>query len=304
MTFVATANVVVQLGARPVFADVDRRTFNLIPSEIDRLATAKTKAVVPVHFTGHPCDLDDICARSAPRGIRVVEDAAHAVGSVYKGRPIGARTDTVAVFSFHPNKNMTTGEGGMITTHDDEVLAASTVWRFHGFAGDAWKRFAADGKARTDAVVPGFKYNLTDLAAALGLVQLARVEEFNSRRRHLSARYDRLLAGQKGLLLPARLGYDHVHPRHLYTPLVVPEEAGMDRDTFMARLREENIGSGLHYTAAHLHAYYRKTFGCAPGLCPNAEWIGDRILSLPLFPTMSETDQDDVVAAIRKILPA
>jgi UDP-4-amino-4-deoxy-L-arabinose-oxoglutarate aminotransferase len=304
MTFVATANVVVHVGAKPLFADVDPRTFNLLPSEIDRLATPKTKAVMPVHFTGHPCDLDDICARAAKRGIRVVEDAAHAVGAAYKGVPIGARPDTVAVFSFHPNKNMTTGEGGMITTHDEEVAERSTVWRFHGLNKDAWKRFASDGKAHTDALEPGYKANMTDLAATIGLVQLRRLPGFNERRRALADRYDRILSGIRGLLLPARVPFDHLHPRHLYTPLVVPEEAGITRDQLIAALKEENIGTGLHYTAAHLHSYYRREWGTGPGFAPNAERIGETILSLPLFPTMTEADQDDVEKALRKLLPS
>ncbi len=302
MTFAATANVVVHLGARPVFADVDRRTFNLIPSEIDRLATAKTKVVIPVHFTGHPCDLDDICARAKARGIAVLEDAAHAVGASYRGAPIGSRTDTTSVFSFHPNKNMTTGEGGMIVTSDEAVAETSTVYRFHGLSKDAWKRFAADGKAQTDIMAAGFKYNLTDLAAALGIVQLHRLEGFNERRRELSDRYDRLLAGIPALLLPARVDYPHVHPRHLYTPLVEPSLAGMTRDEFMERLRAENIGTGLHYKAVHLHAYYRENWGTGEGICPNAEWVSDRILSLPLCPTLSDSDQDDVIVATRKVL--
>jgi len=302
LTFAATANVVVHLGARPVFADVDRRTFNLIPSEIDRLRTEKTRAVVPVHFTGHPCDLDAISQIAAPRKIAVLEDAAHSVGAEYRGRPIGSRDDTTAVFSFHPNKNLTTGEGGMIVTSDEEIAETSTVYRFHGLNKDAWKRFAADGKAQTDVLAAGFKYNLTDIAAALGIVQLRRLPEFNDRRRALADRYDRLLAGVSGLLLPERLSYPHVHPRHLYTPLVVPEEAGMTRDEFMERLRFENIGTGLHYKAVHLHSYYRKEWGTGPGLCPNAEWVGERIVSLPLFPAMTDADQDDAVAAIRKVL--
>jgi len=302
LTFAATANTVVHCGATPVFADVDRRTFNLLPEEIDRLRTPKTKVVVPVHFTGHPADVDAIVARAEPHGIAVLEDAAQAVGASYRGRPVGSRTDTVAVFSFHPNKNMTTGEGGMVVTSSAELADRMTVDRFHGLDKDAWKRFAADGKPAVEVMTAGFKYNLTDLAAALGLVQLRRLEGFNGRRRALADRYDRILADRPGLLLPARLPYPHVHPHHLYTPLVEPSEAGLDRDAFMEALKRENIGTGLHYRPVHLTRYYRETFGTGPGQCPNAEWVGERILSFPLFPDLTEADQDDVVRAVDRVL--
>ncbi len=303
MTFAATANVVVHCGAKPVFADVDPRTYNLGAEEFARRITPRTKAVIPVHFTGHPCDLDAIVAVARPKGIAVIEDAAQAIGAGYKGVRIGGRPDTDAVFSFHPNKNITTGEGGAIVTHDAEFADRCTVLRFHGLNKDAWNRFAAGGKARTSLGEAGFKYNLTDLAGALGVVQLKRLPELNARRKVLADRYDEILKGIRGLILPARLPYPHDHPHHLYAPLVEPEVAGMDRDALMERLKAEKIGSGLHYSPpVHLHDYYRREFGGAEGQHPGAEFVGERILSLPLFPGMSEADQDDVAAALEKIL--
>jgi dTDP-4-amino-4,6-dideoxygalactose transaminase len=306
LTWPATANMVVACGAVPVFADIDPVTWNLDPPSLARALTPRTRLVLPVHFAGQPCDLDGLRATLTAAGrpeIRIVEDAAHAAGAAYKGRPIGDTAGNgtwAACFSFHPIKNMTTGEGGMVTTADDDLAAAVKLWRFHGVQRDAWKAYSAAEKAPAtyDVVLPGFKYNLTDLHAAVGLHQLRKLERFNRRRAELAAIYQRELAGLPGLGLPGRADYDHLHPWHLYA--VLPPR----RAPFMERLRELGIGTGLHFEAVHLHDFYRRRFGCRPGTLPAAEEVCSRIVSLPLFPAMTDEDAGDVVQAVRQALAA
>ncbi len=306
LTWPATANMVVACGGVPVFADIDPATWNLTPEALARALTPRTRLVVPVHFAGQPCDLDGLRAALAAAGrpeVRIVEDAAHAAGAAYKGRPIGDTAGNgtwAACFSFHPIKNMTSAEGGMVTTADGDLAAAVRLWRFHGVQRDAWKAYSAAEKAPAtyDVVVPGFKYNLTDLHAAVGLHQLRKLDRFNRRRGELAALYLRELAGLPGLALPARAGYDHVHPWHLFA--VLPPE----RAPFMERLRELGIGTGLHFEAVHLHEYYRRRLGWRPGTLPVAEEVCSRIVSLPLFPAMTDEDAGDVVQAVRRALAA
>jgi dTDP-4-amino-4,6-dideoxygalactose transaminase len=306
LTWPATANMVVASGGVPVFADIDPVTWNLDPPSLARALSPRTRLVVPVHFAGQPCDLDGLRAALAAAGrpeVRIVEDAAHAAGAAYKGRPIGDTAGNgtwAACFSFHPIKNMTTGEGGMVTTADGELAAAVRLWRFHGVQRDAWKAYSASEKAPAtyDVVLPGFKYNLTDLHAAVGLHQLRKLARFNRRRAELAAIYQRELAGLPGLGLPGRAPYDHLHPWHLYA--VLPPR----RAPFMERLRELGIGTGLHFEAVHLHDYYRRQLGCRPGTLPVAEEVCSRIVSLPLFPAMTDEDAGDVVQAVRRALAA
>jgi dTDP-4-amino-4,6-dideoxygalactose transaminase len=305
LTWPATANMVIACGATPVFADIDRTTWNLDPAAVRRALTPRTRVVIPVHFTGQPADLDALQAVIAAAGraddVKVVEDAAHAVGASYKGRPIGATAESgtaAACFSFHPIKNMTTGEGGMVTTDDDELAGAVRLWKFHGVQRDAWKAYAAAEKppASYDVVLPGFKYNMMDIQAALGIQQLRKLPRFNARRAELAAFYDRELAGLEGLGLPRRAAYDAVHPWHLYAVLA-PRRA-----PFMEALRARGIGTGLHFEAVHLHSFYRRRLRLREGSCPVAEEVCARIVSLPLFPGMSDADAGDVVAAVREHL--
>jgi dTDP-4-amino-4,6-dideoxygalactose transaminase len=304
LTWPATANMAVVSGAKPVFADIDPHTWNLDPSSVERLLTPKTRAIVPVHFGGQPADLDafrDLLAAKGRSDVAIIEDAAHAVGASYKGRPIGgttANSTRLAAFSFHPIKNLTTGEGGMITTDDDEIAARIKLWRFHGVHRDAWKAYSATEKAPAtyDVVLPGYKYNLTDIQSALGLAQLRKLEGFNRRRREIAERYLRELAGIPGLTLPGLAPYDCVHPWHLF-PVLPPQRA-----EFMDRLKSVGIGTGLHFEAVHLHSFYRQTFSTGPGLCPVAEDVCSRIVSLPLFPGMTDEEVGDVVQAVRESL--
>ena len=301
MTFVATLNTIVHCGATPVLADIDAATLNVRVEEIEKRLTSKTKAILPVHYVGQPADLDPILEVAADHGVAVLEDAAHAVGAEYKGRRIGS-FPTTAVFSFHPNKNMTTGEGGMIVTDDEEVFEKASLLKFHGMDRESWKRFAKSGSPRYDVALPGFKYNMMDIQAALGLHQLPRLDGFLAERERLALRYDERLAGTPGLILPQRVAYPVRHAWHLYTPLVDVDRLTISRDRFMDELKKRNIGSGLHYTAAHEFSYYADRFGWRPEDYPEAHFVSERIVSLPLFPGLTDADQDDVVAAVLDVL--
>jgi len=303
LTFVATLNTIVHCGAVPVLVDVDAATLQMRVEAVEPVLTPRTKAIVPVHYVGQPVDLDPLLALAAARGVAVLEDAAHAVGTEYKGRRIGS-FPTTSVFSFHPNKNITTGEGGMIVTEDREVFERASLLKFHGMDREAWKRFAKEGSPRYDVALPGFKYNMMDIQAALGLHQLKRLDGFIAERTRLAARYDAAFSDLTGLILPARVPYASRHAWHLYTPLVDVDRLTISRDAFMEELKRRNVGTGLHYTAAHEFSYYASRFGWKADHFPEAHFVSERIVSLPLFPGLSDADQDDVVAAIREVLEA
>jgi len=300
LTFVATLNTIIHANAKPVLVDVDLETYNINIDNIRAAITDRTRAIVPVHFAGHPVDLDPLYQLAADHGLRVIEDAAHAVGAHYKQKTIGSFGDT-QVFSFHPNKNMTTGEGGCISTRDTDLAKHISVLRFHGIDRDATNRFSKTGSQHYEVIEPGFKYNMMDIQAALGLHQLPRLDDFISKRTRIVKRYFSLLKDWPEWTLPTPADYDHRHAWHLFAPLINPEAAGMDRDTFMQEMKTRNIGTGLHYRAAHLYPYFREQFGFKPGDFPHAETIADRIVSLPLFPDMTEEEQDRVIAAMKDI---
>jgi dTDP-4-amino-4,6-dideoxygalactose transaminase len=289
LTWPATASMAVVLGARVVFADIDRKTLQIDPRDVARKITKKTRAIVPVHFAGAPADLDALREAAGPK-IPIVEDAAHSAGTEYKGKRVGGSGNS-AIFSFHPIKDMTTGEGGMLTTDDEDLARRVRLFKFHGVSRDAWKAYGAASSARYDTVLPGFKYNLTDIASAIGIHQLRKLDGFISRRAEIAGRYLRGLESVRGVGLPAAPSYPHRHAWHLFTILVDR------RDDFMAALRDENIGSGLHFEPVHSMTAYRR-----PGeSLPETDHVGARILSLPLFPGMTDGDSDDVIAAVRRI---
>jgi dTDP-4-amino-4,6-dideoxygalactose transaminase len=297
MTFAATLNTIVLAGGKPVLVDVEPGTYNMDIDNIEQAVTSRTRAIVPVHFAGLPVDLDPLYAIAEKYGLRVVEDAAHAIGSEYKGKRIGSFGD-IQVFSFHPNKNMTTGEGGCVVTRDNKMAETVALLRFHGMDREAWNRFGKKGSQHYEIITPGYKYNMMDIQAALGLHQLKQLDGFIKRRTALALRYQEFLAGWSQWSLPKPPLYSHLHAWHLYTPLLNPDAAGMDRDAFMLGMKDRNIGTGLHYRAVHLYPYYRERFGFKRGDFPNAETISDRIVSLPLFPAMKDADQDRVIAVM------
>jgi dTDP-4-amino-4,6-dideoxygalactose transaminase len=273
---------------------------NLDPAEIERRITPRTRAIMPVHVAGRPCDMDEIRTIAAERGLTVIEDAAHAFGAEYHGVKIGS-TSRFTAFSFYATKNLVTGEGGVITTDDDDAAAQLSVYSLHGMSRDAWKRYTAGGYKHYLVEVPGFKYNMLDLQAAIGIHQLGRFDAMQQRREELWRRYDEGLRDLP-LELPPPPAPGTIHARHLYTVLCRLEGLTVDRDVILDALHKENIGTSVHFIAVHLHPYYQRRFGFSPQDFPNAAYISERTLSLPLSGGLSFEDVDDVVAALRKVL--
>lgn len=300
ITWAATVNMIEALGGVPVFVDVRRDDLQIDPRHLAAALTPRTVGIIPVHYAGAPCNMDLISKVACAKGLWVFEDAAHGVGTRYKGRHVGC-DDRLGVFSFHPIKNMTTGEGGVLVTRDDDLARHLRALRFHGLEKQAWNRYAEGGTPQVEVILPGFKYNFMDLQAALGIHQLASVDEFNARRRQLADIYDRLLAEVPEIEPLALPDYDHFHTRHLYVVKVLAS-AGIDRDTFIARLKARNVGVGIHFRAVHTQPYYAQKYPQWLGALPVAEWVSERLCSLPLFPLMSEDDVLYVVAAIRDAL--
>ena len=300
MTFAATANVVIHAGGRPVLADVDRGTMCLDPDEVARRITPRTRAVVPVHFGGRPCEMNAISEVAERHGLAVIEDCAHAIETLYHGRHAGTLGDFGA-FSFCVTKNVATGEGGMVTTADQALAARIKMLGLHGLSADAWKRFSDEGFKHYEVLEPGFKYNMMDLQAALGLHQLDRVEANLRRRQAIWACYDEAFAGLP-VVVPRPEEEGTRHARHLYTLLLDLDRLSVSRDDVQLALHRQYIGTGVHYQALHLHQYYRETFGYARGDLPQSEWISDRTLSLPLSPGLSDEDVDDVIFSVRRTL--
>ena len=302
MTFAATANVVAHRGARPVFVDVERDTMNIDPELIEKAITPRTKAIMPVDMAGRPCDMDRIMGIASRHGLYVIQDAAHAAEAWHKGRKVG-NIAHITAFSFYVTKNICTGEGGMLTTNDDRWAEELRVKSLHGISKDAWKRYSAEGFQPYETIYPGYKFNMMDIQAAMGIHQLARVESNLKIRERYWSMYDEAFAGIPELTTPKRdLSGDSRHARHLYTLLLDLDRLQFDRNGFIDAMKKENIGTGVHFTALHLHRYYQETFGHAPGDCPNAEWIGERTVSLPLSTKMTETDVADVIRAVRKVI--
>lgn len=300
MTWVSTVNLIVLAGATPVFADVDRDTLMVLPEAVDQAITERTRLIIPVHFAGAPADIEALRRLAAPQGITIVEDAAHAVGAEYRGHRIGAAG--TAIFSFHPIKNITTGEGGMLCSDDAAFLNHIRRLKFHGLGVDAFDRRQQGRSPQAEVVEPGYKYNLTDMAAVLGRRQLTRLDEFNRRRTSLAMRYRERLAGIDEILPLQDPDYPFGHAWHLFIIRLDIDRARQDRDAFMESLKQRNIGTGIHFRAVHLQKYYREQMGFKKGILPNTEWNSDRICSLPLFPNMRDDDVDDVVTAIKDVL--
>ncbi len=297
LTWVSTINLLVLRGAKPVFADINRDTLLLESEAIEAAITPRTKAVIPVHFAGAPVDLAPLRSLAEKHNFALIEDAAHAAGTEYEGEKIGARG--TAIFSFHPIKNLTTGEGGMICSDNENLLESARRMKFHGLGVDAFDR-AQQGRApQAEVIEPGYKYNLTDIAAALGRGQLQRLNEFMSERAQISRLYHELLADVPEIAPLAVPEYSLRHAWHLFVVRVLSEK--MSRDEFMAELKARNIGTGLHFRAVHSQKFYREN-GYDRADLPNTNWNSERICSLPLFPSMTEDDARDVVAAIKDIL--
>jgi dTDP-4-amino-4,6-dideoxygalactose transaminase len=301
MTFASTVSMILLCGGKPVLVDIEPGTLNIDATKIREKISSRTRAIIPVHFAGQSCDMDPIFALAKEYNLTVIEDAAHAAGTEYKGRRIGS-LDSISIFSFHPNKNITTGEGGMVCTSDESLAEEVSLLKFHGMNREAWKRFAPSGTPNYDIVLPGFKYNMMDIQAAIGIHQLPKLDDFINRRKEIAEFYNEAFSDVPELALPALAPYEQRHAWHLYTPLVRTEKLTIDRDRFMTELKSHNIGTGLHYKAIHHHAWYRENMPQPADSLPNADYASDRILSLPLFPKMTMDDALDVVTAVKSVI--
>ena len=301
MTFASTVSMIILCGGTPVLVDIELGTLNIDVAKIRERITPRTKAIIPVHFAGQSCDMAPLFALAKEHNLTVIEDAAHAVGTEYKGKRIGS-LDSISIFSFHPNKNITTGEGGMVCTSDEDLAEEISLMKFHGMSREAWKRHAASGSPNYDILLPGYKYNMMDIQAAIGIHQLPKLDGFIEIRREIAEFYNREFSDVAELALPAYAPYQQRHAWHLYTPLVRIEKLSIDRDRFMEELKKHNIGSGLHYKAIHHHAWYRENMPVPNSDLPNASYASERILSLPLFPKMTIDDARDVVEAVKTVI--
>ena len=299
LTFAASANVAEHVGARPVLVDVEPDTLQMDPERVRAAVTPKTRAIVVVHYAGHPADLDAIGAIAAEHRLLMVEDAAHALPARYRGRMIGSGTNPTA-FSFYATKNMTTGEGGMLTGDPAFLRRARTV-SLHGMSRDGWNRYAEGGHWFYEIEMPGFKYNMTDIQASLGLCQLRKLEGFQRRRREVVAAYHEAFAGEDALELPVERN-DVEHAWHLYVLRLRPGVLAIDRGRFIEEMTRRRIGTSVHFIPLHLHPYYRDTYGYGPGRFPVAQSNYERMLSLPLHPGLSDGDVADVITAVRDIV--
>jgi perosamine synthetase len=300
MSFCATSNALLYVGATPVFADVEADSLNIDPDEVERRLTPATKAIVAVDYAGQPARLDELRALADRNGLTLIEDACHALGARLGDRAIGSVAD-LTVFSFHPVKHVAAGEGGMVTVDDPELARRLRLFRSHGITTDFRQR-ESSGSWFYEMVDLGFNYRLTDIQSALGISQLAKLGPWLDRRRAIARRYDEAFAALPLRPLPPREGVDHAY--HLYVVLLDLESLSVGRAEVFAALRAEGIGVNVHYVPVHLHPYYRNELGTAPGTFPVAEDAYERMVSLPLFPAMSDADVDDVVAAVEKVLRA
>ncbi|MDI6857852.1 MAG: DegT/DnrJ/EryC1/StrS aminotransferase family protein [Dehalococcoidia bacterium] len=300
LTFCATVNVIIHQRATPVLADISLDDYDIDPEQVERRITPRTKAIMPVHYGGQPCKMDALLDIARRHKLLLIEDAAHAVGANYRGRPIGTIGDTTS-FSFYVIKNLTTGEGGMITTNDDALADKLRLLRLHGMSHDAWKRYDARGSWYYEVLAPGFKCNMTDVQAALGLHQLERLEGFLGRRRQIVALYEERLSRLPELILPAARP-EVRHAWHLYPIVLKNDGLTIGRDELIEELKARGIGTSVHFIPIHHHPYYQQAFGWKPGDFPNTDQVFSGLLSLPLFTRMSDDDVERVATALEEII--
>jgi perosamine synthetase len=290
MTFAATAEVILYFQAVPVFVDCRLDTMNIDETQIEQKITSRTKAILPVHFAGQPCRMDVIMQIARKHNLKVIADAAHAIPAKFKGGTIGSVSDLTA-FSFYANKNITTGEGGMITTNNKSYIDRIKMMRLHGITQDAWKRYQRGGSWRYDIHYPGFKYNLTDIASAIGIVQLKKCDELYKKRQQIVNEYFEKLKNIEEIKLPAQHA-DVQHAWHLFVIQLELDKLKIDRQKFIGMMSQGNIGVSVHFISLHLHPYYRDTYGYNPQDFPHANYLSQRVVSLPLYPRLVQRDID------------
>lgn len=300
-TFAATGEVIIQTGARPVFVDIEADSLNIDPVAIERAITAKTKAIIPVHIAGLPCRMTEIMALAEQHQLVVIEDAAHAFAAEYRGRKIG-NIGHITAFSFYATKNLTTGEGGMVTTNDPQYAEKIRLLSLHGLSKDAWKRYSAAGSWYYEIVYAGYKYNMSDIQAALGLQQLQRTASFQEIRASYAKKYNEAFKNCRHLIIPTE-STESKHAWHLYILRLNLESLRITRGQFIQELQRQRIGSSVHFIPLHLHPYYKQNVVCDQPL-DQAEKAFEQVVSLPLYPAMSETDVEDVIRAVNNIVVA
>lgn len=300
MTFAATANAVIHAGGKPVFADCKRDTMNIDPEDIERKITPKTKAIIPVHFAGRACDMEAIMDIARRHNLKVIEDCAHAIETLYYGKKAGTFGD-LGCFSFYVTKNIVTGEGGMVITDNEDYANHIKILALHGMSKDAWSRFSDEGYKHYQVVYSGFKYNMMDIQAAIGIHQLPRIEKYWKRRQEIWDRYNEAFKDLP-VFTPKSIESNTRHAYHLYTLLLDIDNLKITRDQFLDEMTKQNIGVGVHYIALHLHPYYQNTYGYKRGDFQNAEWISDRTVSLPLSAKLTDDDVEDVIKAVTLII--
>jgi dTDP-4-amino-4,6-dideoxygalactose transaminase len=299
LTFAATAEVVQYLNAKPVLVDSEPEYFNISMEDLQRKINPRTKAIIPVHFAGHACDMQPILEFARANRLGVIEDAAHALPAAYRGRMIGSIGNLTA-FSFYATKTLTTGEGGMVTTDDPQLAERMRLMRLHGLSRDAWKRYDQHGTWRYDIIEAGFKYNLTDIQSALGLVQLSKANAMRETRARIADRYTRALDDMPAFRTP-RSSKDVLHSWHLYVILVEPDRLRIGRDEVIEELRKRGIGCAVHFIPLHFHSFYQSRWGYAPGQFPVVDRYFERCISLPIYPGMNELDVDRVTDALADV---
>ena len=301
MTFTASAAAIIHAAGKPVFVDIDPETMNIDTQQIEPALTENTRAILPVHFAGRPCRMDNIVALAREYDLKIIEDAAHAIETTAQGKKVGSIGD-LTCFSFYVTKNMVTGEGGMVTTNDEKCADRIKILALHGMTKDAWHRFSDDGYKHYDVVYPGFKYNMMDIQAAIGFHQLQRIEQYAIRRKTIWDMYNEAFKALPVITPSNALLAGDRHAYHLYTLVLKLEDLEISRDQFMTGMHRENIGTGVHYKALHLHSYYAEKFNLRKGMFPNAEYVSDRTVSLPLSAKLSDGDVEDVIKAVSRIL--
>ncbi len=300
MTFCATINAIIHTGATPVLADIDNQTMNIDPARIEEKITSKTRAILPVHFAGRPCNMDSICALARKYELKIIEDCAHAIEAEYKDEKTGTFGD-FGCFSFYVTKNICTGEGGMVIARSEKDISRIKIRALHGMSKDAWQRFDDKGYKHYYVLECGYKYNMMDLQAGIGIQQLKRIEPYWHRRRSIWQRYNEGLADLP-IGLPAEPAPDTRHAYHLYTIMVDKKKCGISRNAFLDAMTARNIGIGVHYLSIPEHPYYQETFGWQPEDYANAVQIGRQTVSIPLSAKLTDMDVTDVITAVRKIL--
>ncbi|MCX6149031.1 MAG: DegT/DnrJ/EryC1/StrS family aminotransferase [Ignavibacteriales bacterium] len=300
ITFTATAEIVCYFGAIPIIVDVDKITLNILPEAIEKVVTAKTKAIIPVHYGGLPCDMDEISEIAKKYNLKIIEDAAHSLPAIYKGKKIGTIGD-VTCFSFYVTKPLATGEGGMICTENDEIADRCTVMRLHGISHDPWKRYSEEGSWFYEVISPGFKYNFTDIQAALGLSQLKKIDQLFELRKKIAAKYDAAFKETDLLRIPPRLG-DRESSFHLYSIQLNLEKLRITRSKFIDELKKHEIGSSVHFIPLYRHPYYKNAYNLNENDFPNSEYAFPRLVSLPIWPAMTDAQVDKVIESVLSIL--